>query len=561
MTLSAAQRDRAAGALLGLACGDALGAGYEFQPRVPYTAPIGMVGGGSNRWAPGEWTDDTDMALVIADVAHERGGLDHPAALDDIVTGWGQWSAQAKDVGIQTSQVLAVVRSHAGKDAPAEASRTAAASLHDRTGLTAGNGSLMRTAPVALAYLDDPDRLWQRAHDISALTHHDPVAGEACALWCMAIRHAVLAGDYTGLRDALRFLPADRRSYWRGVLDAAESAQPWTFDNNGWVVAAMQAAWSAITHTPEPPLRPDVLVFPAQAAQAAIERAVRAGGDADTVAAIAGSLVGARWGMSALPARWVSAVHGYPGYRGNHLQHLAYRLIDHDQRPLPGEFDVSTWDGTGALGSMAQVPGLILGGQAAFRRSAAPRAVSLARVGVDEAPQTHAHAWVWVIDTAEAGVNRHLHFQYHDVARLLDEWLQESDVMLHCVQAQNRTPCFAAAYLVLRRGMRFNEAVAAVRSALPDAHMHDYLLDPVKDFPSSTGDTETAHLGQLLAAVTPDGEPMLCLRHDGGSLRRRGGVWTTWDADVADHVPAPHGAVAAFDEAEMAVGVAALERT
>ena len=111
-----------------------------------------MVGGGSFGWEPGEWTDDTAMAIAIAEVAATGVDLREEEALDAIVRRWDEWMQTAKDVGIQTSQVL---RTSGWVGLGAQSARDAAAALHNRTGRTAGNGSLMRTAPVALAYLDD----------------------------------------------------------------------------------------------------------------------------------------------------------------------------------------------------------------------------------------------------------------------------------------------------------------------------------------------------------------------------------------------------------------------
>ena len=176
MKLSTAMTDRAIGALLGTACGDALGAGYEFQPRVPYTQTIFMRG--DHRFKPGEWTDDTAMAFVIAEVAAQRIDLRTAEAQDQIVEGWLEWSRDTPDIGIQTSEVLRTM-----SEPTAAAACQAAAEQHQRSnGRSAGNGSLMRTAPVALAYLDDPFALVEAAMSISALTHHDPVAGEACEI-------------------------------------------------------------------------------------------------------------------------------------------------------------------------------------------------------------------------------------------------------------------------------------------------------------------------------------------------------------------------------------------
>jgi ADP-ribosyl-[dinitrogen reductase] hydrolase len=125
------------------------------------------------------------------------------------------------------------------------------AALHQRTGRTAGNGSLMRTAPVALAYLDDEAALVETARLISELTHYDPEAGDACAVWCCAIRHAILTGQLDA-RIGLQHINEDRRESWASRLDVAETSKPSDFPNNGWVVEALQAAWSAIMTTPIP---------------------------------------------------------------------------------------------------------------------------------------------------------------------------------------------------------------------------------------------------------------------------------------------------------------------
>src|SRR6202044_2113199 len=123
------------------------------------------------------------------------------------------------------------------------------ADLHERTGRTAGNGSLMRTAPGALAYLDDPGGLAEAALAVSAPPHFDRSAGEACVLWCLAIRHAVLTGELDA-RAGLGYLPARTVDVWSARLVEAEKSRPGDFSSNGWVVEALQAAWCAIVRTP-----------------------------------------------------------------------------------------------------------------------------------------------------------------------------------------------------------------------------------------------------------------------------------------------------------------------
>jgi ADP-ribosylglycohydrolase len=143
MTLTPAQLDRAVGTLLGTAAGDALGATYEFGPPPKPELEVAMTG--SSLWEPGEWTDDTSMAIAIAEIAAAGADLCDTEALDAIVRCWHEWMRTAKDVGIQTSHVL---RAADSLGLSARTAHEASAALHDRTGHTAGNGSLMRTAPV-----------------------------------------------------------------------------------------------------------------------------------------------------------------------------------------------------------------------------------------------------------------------------------------------------------------------------------------------------------------------------------------------------------------------------
>lgn len=318
-TLTPAQLDRAAGVLLASACGDALGAPYEFGPPLPPDKPVGMIGGGGYCWEPGEWTDDTSMAIPIAEVAAEGLDLRSPEAQNRIARRWVAWSMQAKDVGIQTSQVLG----RAGPDCTGKSMTRIAADLHAILGRSGGNGSLMRTAPVALAYLNDPSGLSDAARQISAMTHHDPEAGEACAIWCEAIRHAVLEGTFDGLRPAVDDLPRRRRKVWHQRVDEAEANPPEHFSKNSWVVQALQGAWSAISRTAVPDDEPANGTFAAQHLQLSLEAAVRGGRDTDTVAAIAGGLLGARWGASALPGQWTGILHGWPGFESEHLLEFA----------------------------------------------------------------------------------------------------------------------------------------------------------------------------------------------------------------------------------------------
>lgn len=244
-----------------------------------------------------------------AEVAATGADLRDPDAQARIVRRWQDWASTAKDVGIQTRSVLAAL----GPQPTAIEAAAAARRHHERTGRSGGNGSLMRTAPVALACLDDEDALVQAAAALSALTHHDPEAGDACVLWCVAIRHAVLTGRLD-VRRGLGRLRADRAEVWAERLDTAEASRPAEFTGNGWVVEALQAAWSAIAAT--------------NTLADGLDAAVRCGNDTDTVAAIAGGLLGAVHGAAAVPANWRAVLHGWPGVGSDELVRLGTAIAD-----------------------------------------------------------------------------------------------------------------------------------------------------------------------------------------------------------------------------------------
>lgn len=308
--LSAHQLDRAVGVVVASAAGDALGSQYEFGPALP-DAVTPEFGVGYFGHGVGEWTDDTSMAVPILRALAEGRRLEDPATLDGIVEAWHGWSQTAKDVGTQTRSVLADLT-----DRTMDAALTRSAELHRLSGRSGGNGSLMRTGPVALGYLGrEPDELAAAAGRVAQLTHWEDDNVDACVIWCLAIRHAVLTGelDATG---QLAWVPADRRVRWRGLLDEAltPGTHPREFrSGNGWVVRALQGALAAVAHAST---LPD-----------ALERAVRGGDDTDTVAAIAGSLAGAVWGESALPANWRDILHGWPGVRADDLAQWAVLAV------------------------------------------------------------------------------------------------------------------------------------------------------------------------------------------------------------------------------------------
>jgi ADP-ribosyl-[dinitrogen reductase] hydrolase len=466
MTLSSTQLDRACGTLLATAAGDALGAPYEFGPPRGPQLQVAMVGGGGFGWEPGEWTDDTSMAIAIAEVAATGADLRQEQAQDEIVKRWHGWSERAKDVGVQTRSVL----SQAGRRGiSAQTARAESAQLHKLTGRTAGNGSLMRTAPVALAYLDDEAALVEAARAVSELTHYDPEAADACVLWCIAIRHAILTGELDA-RIGLQHITIERRDLWASRLDIAEASQSSDFTNNGWVVEALQAAWSAIATTPVPQDDPAKGVFRVDHLRLALDAAVRGGNDTDTVAAIAGGLLGAAYGASAVPADWRRVLHGWPGMRSRDLVDLASTITRNAQSD-GFDFTYSGYE----MGVVARHPydeGVWLGDIGALRSlpDGVDAVVSLCRVGNADLPARAEQIDVRLID--QPGGNDKLDFVLLDTVRLVEQLRREGRIVLiHCVQAQSRTPSVAALYGARLRSIGIAEALADVCGVLPNARL------------------------------------------------------------------------------------------
>lgn len=469
--LSAAQADRAAGTLLAQACGDALGVPYEFEKRrLDAGVCAQMRGGGLGPYAPGEYSDDTQMAVCIAEVAATGADLRSPDALDAVAEGFLRWRAHgATDIGAQTRQVLGAAAPGSGRTA--SRLHDAAAALHRRTGHTAGNGALMRTAPVALAHLGDDDALAEAARSVAELTHADPLAGDSCVLWCIAIDRAVREDRFDGLVDGLALLPAARRGQWQKWIAEAEARQPWQFGSNGFTVTAMQAAWSAIHQTAVPPDDPGAGSFPCLHLQHALDAAVHAGHDTDTVAAIAGGVLGARWGASAVPFAWQRIVHGWPGLRGRDLARLGLLAA------RKGRADSFGWPAGSAVEYGEQEfevvlhpddPGVLLGTAHPGGVDDVDAVVSLLRLGRDEVPRAGVapsdHIEIRLIDSEDPADNPNLAFVIDDAARAVAALRDEGrTVLLHCVAAHARTPTVAARYAALR-GRDPSRVISALQS-------------------------------------------------------------------------------------------------
>ena len=231
------------------------------------------------------------------------------------------------------------------------------------------------------------------------------------------------------------------------------------------MVEALQAAWSAIKTTPIPPDDPATSVFRVDHLRLALDAAVRGGYDTDTVAAIAGGLLGAVYGASAVPAEWRQMLHGWPGHGTRDLVALATRILKADKpfiydtdpmTPVQHPHDDGVW-----LGDVATLRAFPPGVDAV---------VSLCRVHDDDLPAGVEQIDVRLIDDVRPDTNPNLDFVLTDTVRLIEQLRNEGrTVLVHCVAAQSRTPTVAALYCARNRAS-VAKPLREVTSVLPDAY-------------------------------------------------------------------------------------------
>ena len=296
-------RDRAQGALIGLALGDALGTTLEFSDRDTLPPVTDLVGGGPFKLAPGEWTDDTSMALCLADSLLQRNGLE----TRDLIERFCRWHEEGYnsvrgdcfDIGVTTCEAL---RSYRATGEPLSGSTDPR---------SAGNGSLMRLAPVAIRWWHDRAAAVAAARLQSRTTHGAPQAVEACALFAELLVEAI------GGAPKERVLQARDWDGDAGV--AAVAAGSWRskarddISSSGYVLHTLEAALWCVGRS--------------ETVADALVLAANLGHDSDTVGAVTGQLAGALWGRSGAPAAWLDKL----AWR-QHLEVLAARLFEAGDR-------------------------------------------------------------------------------------------------------------------------------------------------------------------------------------------------------------------------------------
>lgn len=276
-------QDRLRGIAVGAAVGDALGMPLEFGPRSPDDALVRKMQAG--RLPAGSFTDDTEMALALADSLLEHNPLD-PADLAQRFVAW--MKADPPDIGIHTRHVLGRIKWGDPWDEAVEAIQNARPD-------SAGNGSLMRCWPVAIVHWDDLDNLLVDSWTQSRVTHPHRDCVAACAYTNVAIYHMLRGKDpSSALLEATLVVRIDEE--FMNVIRGASFWDRHSLQNSGWVRHTMQSAvWALLNF---------------DSFEEAVVQAVNLGNDADSTGAVVGAMAGAYYGLSAIPERWRSQLRG-----------------------------------------------------------------------------------------------------------------------------------------------------------------------------------------------------------------------------------------------------------
>lgn len=294
--------DRARGALLGTFVGDALGMPFEGAPPASIPERLEML---DARLGRGTYTDDTQMAIALAESLVECGGVDEEHIGKAFLAAYDP----QRGYGSGTRAVLTLI-------SQGVAAIDAAARVFDGRG-SLGNGAAMRVAPIAVRYADDPELLLEAARRSARITHAHPVGVDGAVVQAAAVGAALGGTDPLQAARAAAATPelrerlaaASRLIAQRPAPDIVATALGNSSRADGSVPTAIYAASAH-------PRFEDAVSF-----------AVRCGGDADTIGAMAGAIAGARDGATAVPTRWRDQLDDGPKGR-SYVERLATKLAD-----------------------------------------------------------------------------------------------------------------------------------------------------------------------------------------------------------------------------------------
>ncbi len=283
-------KDRFRGAILGLAVGDAMGVPLEFKEPGSFQPVKDMIGGGPFDLLPGMWTDDTSMALCLAESLTDKGGFDPVDQLTKYLKWYREGYLSANgicfDIGNTTRRAITLF-AETGQPYPGPDDE-----------YSAGNGSLMRLAPIPLFYKSNPIEAMEKSGQSSCTTHKHPLAVDCCRYYCGLI-HGALMGKSKDQILSPGYSVVD--NYWEEnplaplveevACGSYKDKEPPEIRGRGYVVRSMEAALWAFHNS--------------DTFEEGCLLAVNLGEDADTTGAIYGQLAGAYYGKSGIPQKWL----------------------------------------------------------------------------------------------------------------------------------------------------------------------------------------------------------------------------------------------------------------
>ena len=296
------------GCLLGLAVGDAVGATVEFKKRGDFFPLSDMVGGGPHKLKPGQWTDDTSMALCLAISLIEQEGFDEIDQMDRYCRwrgeGYQSSTGECFDIGLTTNYAL-------------DCYQTTGEALAGPTDPdSAGNGSIMRLAPVPMFFYPEQDLVEKFSAEGSRTTHGAAACVDACRLLGVITLRALSGAPKDKVLSAGINLHFETGEIAAIATEAYRTKYEADILGSGYVVESLEAAlWCFVT---------------TESFETAILKAANLGDDADTTAAVCGQVAGAYYGESGIPLRWREQV----AMREN-IRDLAKRLHAARLTPSP----------------------------------------------------------------------------------------------------------------------------------------------------------------------------------------------------------------------------------
>ncbi|WP_413372792.1 ADP-ribosylglycohydrolase family protein [Paenibacillus taichungensis] len=280
-------KDRFQGCFIGLAAGDALGTTVEFSSPGTFEPVTDIVGGGVFDLTPGQWTDDTSMALCLAESLVRKENFD-PEDQMRRYTNWYQ-------VGYMSSTGTCFDIGGATRNALERFAATGEAYSGSTNPMTAGNGSIMRLAPIAMAYANQPDQAVRYAGLSSRTTHAAVESVEACEVLA-----AIMVAGLRGADKDVMLRPdtcrqwREEKSFSSAIEEIVQGSYrdkvPPDIQGSGYVVRSLEAALWAFHHS--------------STFEEGALLAVNLGDDADTTGAVYGQIAGAYYGLSGIPAHW-----------------------------------------------------------------------------------------------------------------------------------------------------------------------------------------------------------------------------------------------------------------